>query len=145
MPILTLPLTPLGPVVDITVGLSVQRVSLLQKSNQAIPSPIQLRGLIDTGANVTCIEAQALQPLGLLPIGIAIVNTPMTAKQSVLAPQYDVSLTITHPHSPFSVPTLAIAECQPLSPYYQALLARDVLARCLFVYDGSAGTFTLAF
>ena len=38
-----------------------------------------------------------------------------------------------------------IVACKPLSANFRALLGRDLLAHCLFVYDGPANRFSLAF
>lgn len=58
---------------------------------------------------------------------------------------YDVGITITHPNLHLGFPAVPIVECQPLSPDYECLLGRDILAFCLLVYDGLAGRFSLAY
>jgi hypothetical protein len=63
--------------------------------------------------------------------------------------EYPVSLTLVHP-SRSAKANLVLRNHpvleQPLGPLgYQALLGRDVLAKCLLVYDGPSATFTLAY
>jgi hypothetical protein len=145
MPILTLQLVPEGAVVDLAIGVSVPRTSALRNANQPVPSPIQIRALIDTGASITCIEAQALQPLGLTPTGTIPIVTPSTGSTPSIRNQLDVSLTLMHPNLNFTVPAIGIVECGALSPLFQGLLGRDLLSSCLFVYDGIGGHFSLAF
>ena len=59
--------------------------------------------------------------------------------------QYDVSLTLLHPKLSLNFGAVAVIGSQ-LSPQgIQALIGRDVLKNCLFVYDGQAGIFSLAF
>jgi hypothetical protein len=145
MPILTLPLVADGAVVDLLVGVSEPRRLALVAANQPVPAPVQIRALIDTGASVTCIEDSAIQPLGLIPTGIAQMVTPSTGAAPVACNQYDVSLLLIHPALARLFPAAPIIECKPLSPNFRALLGRDLLAHCLFVYDGQANRFSLAF
>jgi hypothetical protein len=59
--------------------------------------------------------------------------------------EYDLSLTVLHPTGSLVIDPIPVVECQTLSGSFQCLLGRDLLAHCLFVYDGPSGTFTLAF
>jgi hypothetical protein len=56
-----------------------------------------------------------------------------------------VSVTVFHPNHPLTVQALPIVECQALTRNIQALLGRDFLSLYLFVYDGQAQRFALAF
>ena len=78
MPYLTLQIAPGGPLLDIMVGVSQARSQALQKLNLPIPSPVQVRGLVDTGASCTCIDPGALNHLGLSATGISQMLTPST-------------------------------------------------------------------
>jgi hypothetical protein len=76
------------------------------------------------------------------------MHTPTTGSAPIICNQYDASLTILHPRHPgLTFTTVPIFECNSLSPgsTYQAILGRDLLSQFLFVYDGPAGTFILAY
>src|SRR5438105_13440515 len=145
MPILNLRMSADGPLVDLAIGVSFPRERALRLANQAVPNPVQLRALIDTGASCTCIEAGALAPLGLSPTGVIPITTPSSGLSPAICSQYDVSITIVHPTVGMGFPAIPVVECQSLSSSFQALLGRDLLQHCLFVYDGHAQQFSLAF
>ena len=63
MPHLTLQVSANGPVVDLLIGVSKPLADVLQKNGKPIPQPIQIRGLIDTGASGTCIDLQVLHAI----------------------------------------------------------------------------------
>jgi hypothetical protein len=145
MPVLTTQLDPEGPVVTLLIGVSMPRAAALQAANQPVPPPVQVRGLIDTGASGTCVVAAALQSLALVSTGTASMVTPSTGPTPVPCSQYDVSLTILHPNLNLMLPAMPIIECQSLGGTIQALVGRDFLAYCLFVYDGQAQRFSLGY
>ncbi len=62
-------------------------------------------------------------------------------------PQFDVTLGITHPSGNNliieTVPIIAIPNFQRAG--ISALVGRDVLANCLFIYNGTEKSFTLGF
>jgi hypothetical protein len=145
MPVLTLQLDQDGPIIRLLVGVSAPRETALKQANQPVPQPVAIRALLDTGASCSCIVASALTPLALQSTGTAQVNTPSTGNVPMSCSQYDVSLTVLHPHVNFLIPAMPIVECQSLSGNYQALLGRDFLALALFVYDGPADRFSLGY
>lgn len=130
---------------DVLVGVSAARAVALQQVSQPIPQPAQIRGLIDTGASGTCIDPAALKGLGLTPTGTMPMLTPSTGPTPHLCNQYDVSLTLLHPSLQLNLDTVAVSESHLSAQGIQALIGRDILARCLLVYDGQAGVFALAF
>jgi hypothetical protein len=50
-----------------------------------------------------------------------------------------------HPRLQLTLHALPVIASNLTAQGIQALIGRDVLARCLFVYDGAAGLFSLAF
>lgn len=145
MPHLTLQITPLGPVMDVLVGVSRPRAAALTQAGQPIPNPVAVRGLVDTGASCTCIDPGVLTSLNLTPTGSQPVHTPSTQGTPVNQLQYDVSLILPHPGISYSFHSLAVIQSQLAVQGIQGLIGRDVLDRCLLVYDGPLGAFTLAF
>lgn len=113
-----------------------------------MPNPINIQGLIDTGASNTCVDPAVLTALGLTPTGSTMMNTPSTGAQAVPVDTYDISLVVyaAQPHSPLIHHTIPVV-CSELlaSQGFHALIGRDILKSCLLMYDGQSGIFSLAF
>ena len=76
--------------------------------------------------------------------------TPSTGPTPVPVALYDVSLTIPPGQAheiPHIVPNLLVSASDLVSQQqgYQVLIGRDVLSQCLLVYNGTLGSYTLAF
>ena len=145
MPHLTLQLSPDGPLVDLLVGVSRARADALTRQKLAIPTPVQIRAVIDTGASSSCVDAGILSSLHLTPTGSTPIHTPSTGGTPHTASQYDVSLTLLHPKLNLTFQTVPVVETHLSFQGVQALIGRDVLLNCLFLYDGQANHFSLAF
>lgn len=145
MPHLTLQVAQGGALIDLSVGVSAARAQALQQAGQLVPNPVVIRGLIDTGASCTCVDPSIPRALGLVPRGVTPILTPSTGAQAHQANLYDVSLTLLHPKLSLSIANVPVAESQLAVQGILALIGRDILANCLFLYDGQAGLFTLAF
>jgi len=146
MPHLTLQITPGGPLLNLLVGVSEPRRLAMSLANQTPPPPVRICGLIDTGASGTCIDPSSITSLGLVPTGQTTVHTPTTGSNPVICNQFDVQLFFFHPNgNHLRIPALPII-CSDLQQQgIQALIGRDVLSQCLFVYDGASRIFSLAF
>ena len=140
-----------GAVIDLLIGLAAVYINQLRRAGSPVPSPIPVRALLDTGAEMTCVDPAVLAPLiraaSLRPTRTLYSNVPAAGGLNFVS-EYAVGITIIHPDDPRANlvfrnhPVLE----QSLGPLpYQALLGRDVLARCLLVYDGPSSAFTLAY
>jgi predicted aspartyl protease len=145
MPHLNNPFTAGSPLIELYVSVSDPRRAALTAANQPIPKWQTARALIDTGASGTCIDPSILAPLGLTPTGTIAIQTPSTGGTTHLCLQYDVMLGIYHPTNSMILGTTPVIATDLASQGIQALLGRDVLSKCLLIFDGSVGTFTLAF
>lgn len=148
MPRLTGALAPEGALVSILIGLSASSVRALRTTLRPVPSPTSARALVDTGAELTCVDATLIQTLGLPLGGTTLANLPAHGGLTVSA-LHDAGLTIVHPsgnvRDNLIVPNLAVLAL-PLAPLgYQALLGRDLLAQCRFLYHGPRMRFRLAY
>jgi hypothetical protein len=133
--------------VPLQVEIPQSLASALQAANQPIPSPVAGIGIIDTGAGISAVDDGVLKRLGIQPIGLANIGTaggqqtraryparfsfPGTA-----LPNIDFTSLVGADLSGFSIPFP-----QPLI----ALIGRDILRKFILIYNGSSGTFTLAY
>lgn len=145
MPNLTIQTSPLGPLIDVIVGVSSGRQAALVAAGQPVPQAVPARILVDTGASMSSIDAQIISTLGLVQTGAVPMHTPTTGNSPVLTPLYDVSLTILHPVLQRSHQAIPVTACNYAAQGIQGLLGRDLLAGCVFVYNGEIGLFSLSF
>lgn len=147
MPCLTFTLSPQGPCVDVVVGVSRPRYEALLAAQQPVPAPITLRGLLDTGAMCTAIDADVLMRLGLTQTGSIQCHTPSTqAGTPVEMRTFDVGLGLFHPqgsHGALVLNPISVTENRLAHQGIQALIGRDILCNCLFVFNGTH--FSIAF
>jgi hypothetical protein len=135
-----------GPIISVYVAVSQPRADALTAAGTAIPAPVLIRALVDTGASCTCIDPGVLTPLGLTPTGQMPMLTPSTGAVPQLKNQYDVSLIIpSGPHTPLVFSAIPITESDLAVQGIQALIGRDILADCILAYNGTMRMFTLAF
>ena len=145
MPYLTQPFGLAGALIDRTVGPSLPRQHALKKAGQSVPAAVRVRGLIDTGASLTAIDPVVLQALNLTPTGAIGILTPTTGATPHQLNQYDVQIVILHPTLTHSFHVLPVIKAVLGFQGFDVLIGRDMLAECLFLYDGRSGSFTLAF
>jgi len=130
------------------VAVSQARAAALKTAGQAVPRPVSIQALIDTGASCTCIDPSVLSGLSLTPTGSVTVNTPSTGITPHQADQFDVALIIPAPSGavPLVFQTIPVVSSELLAAQgFHALIGRDILDRCLFAYNGDLKLFTLAF
>jgi hypothetical protein len=149
MPHFTLPIDPAGPVVTAAVFVSEGRRAALLAEGLTIPAHRIIRALVDTGASFTSIEPEVLRALELTPTGTIDIVTPSTGKDVHTTDTYDVDFIIggsAPADIPLSIPNLRIAASELyLRQGIHALIGRDVLARCILVYNGTLNQFSLCF
>ena len=103
---------------------------------------------MDTGASFTCIQPEVMQALGLTPTGTVDMITPSTGQDVHTTETYDVDFVIlkTASDPPLMMSNLRVAACELyLRQGIHGLIGRDVLSRCILVYNGELNAFTLAF
>lgn len=148
MPTLMDALAPEGALVDILLGLSASQVKKLHAALMSVPAPVSSRALIDTGAEITCVDGALIQTANLTIHGTTLSNLPAHGGINISL-LYDASLTIVHPSGNPSdnlvIRNLPVLEV-PLAPLgYQVLIGRDVLAKCAFLYYGLKNRFRLSY
>lgn len=148
MPHFTLQVSPGGPILNAVVTVSQPKATALQAAQQALPAPVTIRALVDTGASCTCVDPSVLQSLQLTPTGSASMFTPSTGAAPAAADQYDVGLAIFAAANqvPLFLPTVAVIAADLLQAQgIHALIGRDILGQCVLHYNGATASFTLAF
>lgn len=139
-----------GPIMGISVSVSQSRQKELEDANIPVPTSLILNGMIDTGASGTHVDPAAIAPLGLVPRGQIHCTTASTDEKGALLDQYELGLsiyqnTLPHGHGFIIFPVILATASSLRHQGFDILIGRDVLARCLFVYDGRRNIFSLAF
>ncbi len=146
MPHFTLPLDPDGLIVQAVFGLNGPQTTSLVQAGQAIPSPIQVRALLDSGSDVSAIAPRVVQQLGVISL---ISGSSVTASGKLAVNLYRVSLTIAgtggRAGPVLAISDLLVSELATPLPNLEALIGLDVLRECLLIFDGPAQRFTLGF
>lgn len=119
----------------------------LGSTGQAVPRPVLGVALVDTGASRTVVDAEAVEQLGLSPIGVADFNTaagpssrpvyPARLEFPALETQIDFS---SIGGVDLTGQTLPDGETQ-----FVCLIGRDILSRGVLIYNGIGGMWTIAF
>jgi hypothetical protein len=137
-----------GPLIRVRVGLTRPDQAARRAAGQPIPSAVELLALLDTGAEGSCLDDRVVARLDPTPRDYGLVNY---AAAGGLTPSvlYEVELTIPHPTAPrphwLVVPDLEVEGVDLSGAGCDAILGRDVLARCVFTYDGLTDSFTLSY
>lgn len=146
MPILNGKVTDEGPVVDVLIGVTGPRRFQLTKHNFPVPPRARVRVVLDTGSALTAFDPQVLRALDLRPVGSITIHTPSTGQTPHTCNEYDVSISLLHPDGELHFPFVPVIDSEFAGPDgIRGLIGRNVLADCLFVYNGPQDTFTLGF
>ncbi len=138
-----------GPIVQVQIELPTVLADTLRQQGAAIPSPVSGIALIDTGASVSAVDVAIARRLGMQPVGIVSVGTAGGTQQQEAYPARFTFPGTTLPAMDFGQVLGADLSGQlipgPVSGPLVALLGRDVLQRCILIYNGPMGSFVLAF
>jgi hypothetical protein len=135
-----------GAVVELLIGVNEARRRVLAKNNFPVPERIRVLAQVDTGSSFSAIDLGVLQRLDLRPIDTVRVRTPTPTDQPQAFEQYAVSIALASEEIEMFVESVEVIGCAfAADETIQAMLGRDMLAHCLFVYDGQHDTFSLAF
>jgi predicted aspartyl protease len=129
-----------GPVLPVLLSISEEVQQALMSEGKPIPEPVTGLALIDTGATFTCVDETAARRAGLPIRGTAKMASASHPEHEVPVFAGRISM------DGININTSA-AMGADLSgfPDLVALIGRDMLQNCLFVYDGNAGSISLAF
>jgi len=134
-----------GPVMPVEIDIPTALSSFLTAAGQPIPTPASGAALIDTGATGSCVDNQIMSALGVHPIGIRSLGTATGRSRHYLYPAK-----FRFPQIRFEVDFSAVVgvDLRGQGVGRQriiALIGRDLLSRCILIYGGTTGKFSLAF
>jgi hypothetical protein len=136
-----------GPIVDVRLSVAAEDEAELVGAGRAVPGPLCVSGLVDTGAETTAIQ-QALAHLMTIPVfGTAEVASSALGRGTRVVPTYRIRMAF----GPFGTPgpprwrTITAAGMDIISPGAIVLIGRDLLATCRFTYDGRKHRFMMSY
>jgi len=149
-------LQPDGALVQVHLGLSTVARQALWKQSKAVPPAIQKIGLLDTGAEGTAIDTQAvlsqLQQMGVQRTNFGLTNTPALGGLAGSV-SWMIDFVIIPPWQGRARPAFAplVRRNLPVEDLnigrlgYDVLIGRDVLNSCRFDFDGFSSAFWLTY
>jgi hypothetical protein len=138
---------PEGALIEAVVAVHTARERLLKKNNLPVPPSNVIKAQIDTGAYCCGVDKRIFEALQLWgEIDQEEILTSSTEEVPYTADVYVANLTLLSSEGNRAFDTLRIlAHSFGASEEARAVIGRDVLASCHFIYDGKGGTFTLDF
>jgi predicted aspartyl protease len=127
----------IGPTVEVLVAPS--RVILMHlQANGGIVPQVRVLGLIDTGATSSLVDFSVAQELGLIVRDVQSILTPSGVFEHNL---YDAVMVL--PQLSTRTFDVQIVGADLKRQPYRALIGRDVLKHCTFVYHGWDNSYTI--
>lgn len=129
-----------GPRLQLTIAPLEEHVKAAADKDETIPQPVSGFALIDTGAAVTCVDRTAAERAGLAMVDSGFLTSATHEAEAV--PIYAGKLDIA------GLPNNIVAHraygANLKSQDLIALIGRDVLQRCILIYNGLDGSFSLS-
>jgi len=126
--------------------LNAVQTMLRRRNGQVVPSPIEVDALIDSGADISCVDPSVL--VGLNPTVKTVIPTNVPAISGLgYSSQYIVDMTVLdpggNPINNLSFRDSTLTEINLNTIGIHALIGRDILSRCVFTFNGPTNTFSL--
>jgi hypothetical protein len=147
MPLLRASITADGPVVELTLWVGPEQTAALRAAGHAVAPPQTIRALIDTGAERTPIDHHVARALELNPDEVVPVRSSAAGGEPFDAPVHDVWMSF-GAYAGRALPSwvsIRPVEVGIIAQGVLALIGRDLLETCLFVYDGPRGELVLSY
>lgn len=129
-----------GPRVQVTLSPLEDQIRLISDGGGVVPPPVSGYGLIDTGASVTCIDQEAATRAGLAIVDSGPMHSATHANEIV--PIYAGRLNIQGLAG--NIDSKRAFGANLASQELIILVGRDVLASCIFVYNGVDSSFSIS-
>ncbi|HEX9987157.1 MAG TPA: aspartyl protease family protein [Chloroflexia bacterium] len=130
-----------GPVIEIRLAVASKYEQTLIQNHQAVPEPVSVRALIDTGSPITVIREGIAERLNIDPAGVEWLTTALSSYTQ--CPVYLVRLLFSHEDAGDAIEVTAAAVPLPYQNV-ECLIGRDVLQHAVLTYIGFKNTFTLS-
>ncbi len=133
-----------GPITPVEVKITRELSSFLSTKGETLPPACTGLALIDTGTTRSCIDVSVAQRLNLLPISATqVVSANGQSFQGTYAAH------IRFPAIGWDIEYSSVLSVNLSGQTIQGapvivLIGRDLLAKCVFVYNGTIGSFVLA-
>jgi predicted aspartyl protease len=135
-----------GAVLQVEILIEATLAEHLITQNQVVPPPIGGWALIDTGATRTAIDKSVVKHLGISPIDRVTLSTAHGKREAGV---YACRMKFTSPVLPEVTASRAtevdLAGQSVGDKTIIALIGRDLLSSCVFVYNGTTGHFSISF
>lgn len=147
MPMIRRAIGAFGPIVDLTVWVGQDQAEEYLRLGQAVPPPMTIQALIDTGADCSAIDMAFANSIGLGSDEVGAIQSSAQGAIAIEAPIYEVKFSFgslkaaTRPewHEIQAVGVSLIARgCL-------ALIGRDLLSTSLLIYDGLKGELIVSY
>jgi len=127
----------IGPIIEVIVYPPQPVFQDLKSKNLNIPYA-KIIGLIATGASHSCIDYNVAEQVELIPRDILEVATPSGLSKH---PVFDAGFSL--PNSRKSIIPIHVFGSNLTTQLYQALIGRDILRFCTFIYNGWNNSYQL--
>jgi len=128
-----------GPIIPVELSIPDELARFFSEKNMPIPAPITGNALIDTGASITAVDLTLIQQLGINPVGVSTVFTPQGQAAQELFP-----IKLAFPGTTIILSLNAVLGSELRNQNIVALIGRNILARCILVYNGPLGNISLS-
>lgn len=133
-----------GPIIPVEISIPTALAESFTKSNTPIPQPKSGWVLIDTGATTSCVDDDVITQLGVNPIGRSKIQNSGGEQEVNIFPAHMRFPNIQNFELEFASAIGVNIQAQKVNDQpIIALLGRDILSKCVLVYNGTLGMFTL--
>lgn len=129
-----------GPMLPVVIQPSPSFAAALTKAGKPALQPATGMALIDTGATSSCVDGEIAQRMGLAPNGTGVISSASHEKAETLT----YPLRLQFPGWNVNLDCMKALAVPIAKQGFIALVGRDLLIRCLFVYNGPDGAYSLA-
>lgn len=133
-------ITEAGAIVTVTVRATAKVGKDLHSHGQRVPTPRDVKGILDTGADRCWIRESLLNEMGMQPVGTGDFKTPATQSESNAANVYSVGISL---NSDLHLDLIVGGMSHLNRDDVDVILGRDVLSMCRFVFNGIDRSFEL--
>ena len=129
-----------GPVIQVILSPLEVHLKVITERGGELPPSLSGRALIDTGATMTCVDADAARRAGLAQVDSGTMTSATHANEKV--PIFAGRLIMDAASITVNANRAIGANLSPQGLI--ALIGRDLLAQCVLVYNGLDGSFSLS-